>query len=277
MQERNAQDQIKKEKKIQETETCGQEMLTQDKIWETASELKPDSHKKEASLILIRNHINAKKTRNTPSSGELIWIQMQYITPVFWVLQGGLLFLLILLLYRLPGQKKELTDYLWWSSIAAAWMGVLSNGVLGKHFSSRMAELEQSCYINLSQMWTIRMILITGVDICILTMFSGGIAARTDTFFGRIAMYLLVPFMLSNSCCLLMISTLRGGRGKYTLAALAVITALLAMSPSVFPAAYTTAHLWVWFCLLVLGAVIFAGQIRNCYSRMTRGEMICWN
>lgn len=277
MQEPKTTEQENEKRKIQKIEIHEQKVRKDEKVWEMASGLKPDSRRKKESLILIQNCIKAKKIRNTPSPGELLWIQIQYISPAFWVCQGGLLLLLNLILYRLPGQKAELTDYLWWSSIAAAWMGVLSNGVLGKHFSSRMAELEQSCYINLSQMWTIRMVLTTGVDICILTVFSGGIAARTDTFFGRVAMYLLVPFMLSNVCCLLMISALRGGRGKYTLGALAVIMALLAMSPSVFPKAYTTAYLWVWFCLLVLGAAVFAGQIRSCYSRMIRGEMICWN
>lgn len=247
------------------------------KVWKEALDLKPDPGEKQIALLAIQDAIATKRIRNTPSPGELIQIQLQYITPSFWALQGGLLFLLILLLYRLPGQNAELTDYLWWSSIAAAWMGVLSNGVLGRHFSYRMAELEQSCYMNLSQMWTIRMILTTGVDIGILTVFSGGIAARTETFFGRVAMYLLVPFLLSNVCCLLMISALRSGRRKYTLAALAVITALLAVSPCVVTEAYTTAYLWVWFCLLVLGAAAFAGQIRSCYGRMTRGEMICWN
>ena len=277
MQEPKTTEQAIHKRKMQKAEICEQEVPMQEKIRKAASGLNPDPFKKKESLILIQEHICTKKIRNTPSLSELIWIQVQYITPVFWTLQGGLLFLLILLLYRMPGQSAELTDYLWWSSIAAAWMGVMSNGVLGRHFSNRMAELEQSCYINLSQMWTIRMILTTGVDICILTVFSGGIAARTDTFFGRIAMYLLVPFMLSNICCLLMISALRGGRAKFTLAALAVLMALFAMSPSVFPEAYTTAYLWVWFCLLVSGAVIFVGQIRSCYSRMIRGEMICWN
>lgn len=249
----------------------------QEKIWKTALELNPDPKQKQRSLFAIRDAIEAKKIQYAPFFGELMWIQLQYIPPIYWALQGGLLVLLILLLYRMPGQATELTDYLWWSSIAAAWMGVLSNGVLGRHFSNRMAELEQSCYINLSQMWMIRMILTTGVDIGVLTVFSGGIAARTDTFFGRVAMYLLVPFLLSNVCCLLLVSALRGSRGKYTLAALAVVVALLAVSPSVFANAYTAAYLWVWFCLLVLGAAVFAGQIRNCYGRMTRGEIICLN
>lgn len=254
-----------------------QECEKREAIWRTAQELKPDFHKKQESLKFIHDHIELKRIRNTPSFAELFEIQLQYISPVFWLLQGGLLLLLLLFLYRWSEQSADLEDYLWWSSIAAAWMGMLSHGLLGKHFFNRMAELEQSCYINLTQMWIIRMILTTGVDIVILTMFSGGIASRTDTFFGRIAVYLLVPFMLSNVCCLLMISMLRGSRGKFAMAVLGMVTALIAVSPSVFPDAYTAAYLWVWFCLLFFGAAVFAGQVRNCYGRMMRGDMICWN
>ncbi|MCM1063253.1 MAG: hypothetical protein NC420_02085 [Eubacterium sp.] len=257
--------------------SCGAALNGLQDIWETAQELKPDPHKKQISLLEIQNAIESKKICNIPTFGELIQIQLQYISPAFWALQGGLLALMALFLHRLPEQGAELKDYLWWSSIAAAWMGVLSHGALGKPFSSRMAELEQSCYINLSQMWTIKMLLTTGVDIVFLTALSGGVAVRTDTFFGRIAVYLLVPFVLSNICCLSLIGALRGGRGKYTMAVLAVLTALSAMSPMVFPDMYAAAYLWVWFCLLASGAAVFAGQIRSCYGRMMRGELICLN
>lgn len=250
---------------------------TQAAIRQMAAGLEPDPHKKNHSLTCIQEAIEAKKIHNVPSSGQLFGIQLQYIPPLFWMIQGGLLLLLLLFLYKFTGQRTELTDYLWWGSVIAAWMGVLSQGLLGKHFSHGMAELEQSCYINLSQMWAIRMILTTGVDIVILTVFSGGIALRTETFVGRIAVYLLTPFVLSNICCLSAVSVLRGSREKYALAVLAVVTALLAVSPSVFPEMYKAAWLWVWFCMLLLETVIFAGQIRRCYNRMVRGEMICWN
>lgn len=246
-------------------------------IWQQAAGLKPDPHKKNHSLTCIQGAIEAREIHSAPTPGQLLGIQLQYIPLLFWLVQGGLLMSLLLFLYKFTEQGMKLTDYLWWGSIMAAWMGVLSQGLLGKHFSHGMAELEQSCCINLSQMWTIRMILTTGVDIVILTVFSGGIALRTETFVGRIAVYLLTPFVLSNICCLSVISVLRGCRSRYALAVLAVVTALLAVSPSVFPEIYNAAWLWVWFCLLFLETAIFAGQIRRCYDRITRGEMICWN
>lgn len=259
-------------------EICEETLPEEGDIWKAASQLRPDPHKKQESLLHILSSIDSKDIYSAPPFSELLLIQLQYLSPVFWILQGGMLLGLMLLLFRLPSKGGELTDYLWWSSVAAAWLGVLSNGLLGRHFSSGMAELEQSCYINLTQMWTIRMILVTGVDIFfVLTVFSGGIALRTDTFFGRVAVYLLVPFILSNACCLLGASAIRGGKGKYILAALAVLTALVAAAPSFLPKVYTAAYLWVWFGVLLLGTLIFAGQIRICYSRMIRGEMVCWN
>lgn len=246
-------------------------------FWERAAGMKPDPQKKRDSLAYIESVIEGKRIHNMPSFGELIQIQLQYISPVFWLLQGGLLLILLLFQHHMAKLEAELSDYLWWSSIVAAWMGVLANSVVSRHFSHGMAELEQSCYINLSQMWTIRMILTIGVDICILTVFSGGVAMCTNTFFGRVAVYLLVPFVLSNSCCLLAVSALRGGRGRYMLMVLAVLTGLIALAPSTSPEIYRAAYLWVWLCMLFLGIVVLAGQMKNCYGRMIRGEMICWN
>lgn len=256
---------------------CREKTKEMGAVWKTAAELKPDSHKKKGSLILIQGAVESKKIHGKTSFEELWRIQLQYISPLFWIFQGGLLFLLGAFFCRLSGQEAELTEYLWWSSIAAAWMGVFSHGVLGSHFVYGVAELEQSCYINLSQMWTIRMILITGVDIVILTLFSGGIAWNTEAFFGRIEVYLLVPFVLSNVCCLLTMNILRGVRGRHIQAVLAVITALLAVAPSVVPQIYAAAYLWIWFLLLCLGTMVFAGQVKSYYNKMLRGEVICWS
>ena len=248
-----------------------------EELWDKAAELTPNANRKQEALYFLQDAIREKKLRYTPSFTELMRIQLQYITPLFWIVQGGILLLMILLFYRFSARDAGLEEYIWWSSIAAAWMGVLSHGTYVSHFSHGMTELEQSCYINLSQMWTIRMILCTSADIVILTVFSGGVALDTETPFGRVAVYLLVPFVLSNVCCLLAINILRSGRGRFGQAALAVVMALIAASPSAIPPIYAAAYLWVWFAALILGAVIFIGQIKSCYNKMMRGEMLCWS
>lgn len=248
-----------------------------EEIWDRAAELIPDANRRKESLFFLQDAVREKKLRYTPSFTELMRIQLQYITPFFWLVQGGILLFMILFFCRLSSRDAKLTEYLWWSSIAAAWMGVLSHGTYVSHFSHGMTELEQSCYINLSQMWTIRMILCTSADIIILTAFSGGVAVDTETPFGRVAVYLLVPFVLSNVCSLFLLNVLRGGRGRFGQAALAVLMAMIAVSPSVAPPIYTAAYLWVWFTALIFGAVIFIGQIRSCYNKMMRGEMLCWS
>lgn len=250
---------------------------SREEIWDKAVKLTPDTDRKKESLYFLQDAVREKKLRYTPSFTELMRIQLQYITPFFWLVQGGILLFMILFFCRLSARGAALEEYLWWSSIAAAWMGVLSHGTFVSHFSHGMTELEQSCYINLSQMWAIRMILCTSADIVIITVFSGGVAADTKTPFGRVAVYLLVPFVLSNVCSLLLLNVLRGIRGRFGQAALAVLMAMIAASPSVAPPIYTAAYLWVWFAALIFGAVVFIGQVRGCYNRMMRGEMLCWS
>lgn len=239
--------------------------------------LKPDRVKREKAFVLIHEAVEKKELRHTSSFGELIVIQLQYITPLLWVLQGGLVLFSALTLQRMSGRVAELNEYLWWSSIVAACLGALSCGSVAHHISHGMAELEQSCYINLTQLWTIRMILTAGVDICVLAAFSGGIAIDTQTSFGRIAVYLLVPFVLSGFCCLLLVGVVRGGRRRYGQLVLAGITAFLAATPSMLPQAYSVNYLWVWSALLAGGVIILAGQLRSCYHKIARGEILCWS
>ena len=131
-------------------DSLGQDMEKQqeenwEKFWDIAVDLDPDKSRKKESLFFLQDAVREKKLRYTPSFTELMRIQLQYITPLFWLVQGGILLFMILFFCRLSARDAELKEYLWWSSIAAAWMGVLSHGTYLSHFSHGMTELEQSC------------------------------------------------------------------------------------------------------------------------------------
>lgn len=240
-------------------------------------ELVPDARKKQETLLTIDKAIEKKSFRYTPSPLELFYIQLQYISPAFWCIQGAFLLAMILLLGNTGGERGELSSCLWWASLIAAWMGLAGCGELGRHLTRGMAELEQSCYVNLPQMWTMRMILSGGVDILLLGICGGGIARNTQAPLGQVCVYLLVPFVLSNLCCLSVLTALRGGRGRYGQTVLAVLTAMLALAPSIEPAAYKAEHLWVWVALLLVGTGFLVRQLRQCYRRIMEGEILCRN
>ena len=182
-----------------------------------------------------------------------------------------------LLLWHTSLIQGELRDYLWWSSVAAAWMGMLMCGGLGWHLARGMAELEQSCYINLPQMWTVKIILTGGMDILILGFCCGGIAHHTNTPVWQVSVYLLVPFVLSDLCCLLFLTLLRGKRIHGSQLALAVVMAMAASGPSLAAWSYTWNFLWTWVLTLTVAFVLLVRQLRQCYKKLSRGEILCWN
>lgn len=242
-----------------------------------AAGLVPDAGKKQAALEAVRRETEKKKVRYTPSFPEVVGIQLQYMSPVFWGTQGAVLAAVLLLLCGTALRQGGLTDYLWWGSMAAAWMGQMACGELVRHLAGGMAELEQSCYINLPQMWTIRMILAGSVDMLILCICCGGIAWNTGSSLLQVGLYLLVPFVLSNLCGFTLLEIMRGSWGRYGQAASAVWIAVLALVPGVAPVLYGTGFLWLWVTALVLGAVLLAGELRRCYRKIERGEAVCWN
>ena len=206
-------------------------------------------------------------------------MELRYISPGFWILQGSLVALLAALLEKTALDGGALPDYLRWISVLAAWMGVLGCSSLGRHFSRGMAELEQSCYFNLPQLWTIRMALSGAVDILALVLGSGRIAERTNLPLAQVCVYVLVPFVLSNVAVLLLFTALRGGRGRYGLLVTALAAGLLAAVPGLASGgeAYGTARLWAWTAALFAGTGLYLWQLKVMYGKIRRGETICWN
>lgn len=163
-----------------------------------AASLAPGEAGRSQALAGIRQAVQEKTIYSHPSPRELLLVELRYISPGFWILQGSLVALLAALLEKTALDGGALPDYLRWISVLAAWMGVLGCSSLGRHFSRGMAELEQSCYFNLPQLWTIRMALSGAVDILALVLGSGRIAERTNLPLVQVCVYVLVPFVLSN-------------------------------------------------------------------------------
>ena len=241
-------------------------------------QLQPDAAAKRQAMAQMEGLIRRKRIRYTPSWRELALIELQYISRSFWVMQAGVVTILLIWLGRTSALQGALKDYLQWISVAAAWMGVIACGDLGRHFSRGMAELEQSCYFNLPQMWTIRMTLAGTADILVVLLCGFRISENTSVPFVQVCLYILVPFVLSNGCCLLYVTIFRSTRGRYGQLVLFFLTGsvvcVFVMTPS---GLYTEAFLWRWVISLAAGTAFFLLQLRRIYGKIRRGETLCWN
>lgn len=244
---------------------------------ECGREPAPDAQRKKETFEVLEAAAKRKTICYKPSFFELFGIQLQYISPMFWVIQGAFLAAVALLLERTNRAGGGLCHYLWWGSLTAAWMGAAVCGELGRHLSRGMAELEQSCYFNLPQMWTMRMILSGSVDIVLLGVCSVGIARSVRAPLGQVCVYLLAPFVLSNLCCLWAVTVFRGSRSRYGRLIMAFLMALLAVTPSLGPEAYEAEHFGVWVAALFFGTGLWIKQLRQCYRKIAGGEILCWS
>ncbi len=271
----------RKAKDFRRKDSNTDEKAAAERLRAAAETLVPEKEKRGDALRKIRKNIHEKtmcQTDRTIPLGNLFVIQLRHISPSFWIIQGILAGSLALLLKKISMDDGALPDYLRWISVLAAWMGVLGCCSLGRHFSQGMAELEQSCYFNLPQLWTIKMTLSGAADVLVLALGSGTIAGKTNLPFGQVCLYVMVPFVLSNICCLLFFTALRGSRNRYGQLVLALMTGLLAAAVSSLPMeAYAKGSLWAWAAVFSGGIGIYLCQLRYMYGKIRRGEIVCWN
>ena len=271
----------RKAKDFRRKDSNTDEKAAAERLRAAAETLVPEKEKRGDALRQLRKNIHEKtmcQTDRTIPLGNLFVIQLRHISPSFWIIQGILAGSLALLLKKISMDDGALPDYLRWISVLAAWMGVLGCCSLGRHFSQGMAELEQSCYFNLPQLWTIKMTLSGAADVLVLALGSGTIAGKTNLPFGQVCLYVMVPFVLSNICCLLFFTALRGSRNRYGQLVLALMTGLLAAAVSSLPMeAYAKGSLWAWAAVFSGGIGIYLCQLRYMYGKIRRGEIVCWN
>lgn len=247
------------------------QMLLEDAQW------KLDTGKRDAAMLHIREAIAQKQLRVRPSSWELLRMLVQNITKEYWIGQGIFVLTAYFCLHQMKLLRAEKGDYLLWFSLGAALMGLIGICELGKHVSYHMMELEQSCYFNLKQVWTINMILFGSVDILVLSCLSAVISRRTQMEFAAICVYLFVPFVLSNLCYLLLFTAVRCGGRRYWQLAAGAAMGVLSVVPSLVPRVYYITYLWVWILILAVGVVLLMAEFCTVNKRFTQGEVLCWN
>lgn len=234
-----------------------------------------DEQKKQQSLERIRAAVAAQKPFYTLSWPKLLADQLRFISYRYWLLQLGFMAFAFGFFYLSGRNGMKGQEQLLIISILISFMGITGITELNRCFACQTAELEQSCYFNLRQIFSIRMILFGGMDllfIAILIPFG-----RMEYQLVSFGIYLLVPFVLSNIIYLVMLGKLRGreGSGMYILATvvMGMVSLLLKEYGTIYDAAYTG----IWAVILVCLVVILGWEIRHMLCELEKGEKICMN
>ena len=248
-----------------------------------------EEEKRKAALENIRRAADRHKTVYQPSWREMLNGQLRYISKAAWCGQGGFLAAAILLYVLFRNQEEQIRLCLIYGSMVAAGVGGVAVMELSKSMACHMAEIEQSCYFNLGQIWSLRLILLGGADLCVLACLVLGLWGRGSFGLVALGLYLLVPFVLSNLCYLFFLTVGRTlgkrktsaavnrGMGSWLQLVTVLFMCLLAAVPSTFPRAYDRASLWIWAVVFLIGTALLAAEVRMLLVRASvSGKELLW-
>ena len=161
-------------------------------------------------------------------------------------------------------------------SALLALTGITGFGELAKCFSCRMAELEQSCYLNLRQLMMVRMAITGAVNLLFLGCFIGISQGRLQAGLIRISLYLMTPYVCNMLLFFTAFTFMRSGRKLFQVSVL-LAAGFLSFLPMLFPGLYGKAAVGLWAAVLLGAAALMAAQMLYLTKELDRGEKICWN
>lgn len=252
------------------------EMEWKEKFVNCAKQMSIDPAKREQALYQISQAGRARKVQYCPPILEIVKMQFFCVPKSVWIFQ-------FLFLALLPVSESLLQKHFGlkgWQIFPAlsVWMAVGSVilvSELGRHFSCHMAELEQTCYLNLSQLWLLRTCCVSGVDIVTVAVFCGCRARAYGFGWFSFTVYVLTPFFAANVLLLLIFTA-----GRNNVQAAWFWTAFLAGSglwlQMKCSRIYEAGWLPVWLFLLTAMIALWGIQLRT-FCRKMEGEGLCLN
>lgn len=234
-------------------------------------EIHIDQKKKAIALEQLRQAVKEKEISYSPSVASVVLGQMKYLS--LSALGGQLICLLLIFgaCAYLEGSKAQMMTWLGTGSVFASILGVFLMLELCRSSSYHMLELEQSCYLNIKQLWCVKMLIFGSLDLLLLTVLIGGISKNVSCGLFAVALYLLVPFVVSSGLQLLVFTMFRRGKREYLQMCAAVLVSLLSLAPLDMPELYTFACLGFWGMALLFGTVLLIAEIVWLYRSLCSG------
>ncbi len=187
--------------------------------------------------------------------------QISYISPITWILQFAVsVVIVILIMMRSDG--VDLYPQFAGLSVAMAIITLIGYPELQKSFSYNMWELEESCHYNLRQVTIMRMIIISGADVLILSILASLGSVILKTKFIYTAVYMIVPFSIISIASYFVCTMLRNRRQtQYWLTG--ANTALVFLSVAILQRSslYSPKNFPIWLIVSVTSALILAALV----------------
>lgn len=232
--------------------------------------------KKKKGLEAVERAVKTKRILPVPAPWEILWGQMEYISPFFWLGEAFFFLIFWILINSRMFEEAEARQILSFSSATIACVGIIGIHELHKSVAYKMAELEQVCFLNLRQVWAAKMVLLAGVNLILLAFVTISLTDRTSYLLYEAAIYILVPFLISNIIYFRLLLWKSTEQGVLYMAAV-FLCMLFGLVPSFYKDAYEKSCLWIWSVVLVLALLAAGIQVKKTLQKAAGGRELCLN
>jgi hypothetical protein len=229
-----------------------------------------DENKKRQSIEILKMEIANTEITVKESYFEKIKRYIPFMSKITFLFQFILLLVGILVIKSMNFEKTRLI-----LSLVMPILAFLQIMELEKSFKYNMYEIEMSCKMDLKELISIKLIINTFINLCIMTVF----AVMTGTYFEQesyvLILYFLVPFMITNVANILTMRLLKNKSNEIVnMTIMLLINAILFKININFPSVYETSSVLVWLGLLIIMVFYF---IKAVYQFYEEEDDYIWN
>lgn len=229
-----------------------------------------DENKKRQSIEILKIEIANTEITVKESYFEKIKRYIPFMSKITFLFQFILLLVGILVIKSMNFEKTRLI-----LSLVMPILAFLQIMELEKSFKYNMYEIEMSCKMDLKELISIKLIINTFINLCIMTVF----AVMTGTYFEQesyvLILYFLVPFMITNVANILTMRLLKNKSNEIVnMTIMLLINAILFKININFPSVYETSSVLVWLGLLIIMVFYF---IKAVYQFYEEEDDYIWN
>ena len=219
-----------------------------------------DENKKRQSIEILKMEIANTEITVKESYFEKIKRYIPFMSKITFLFQFILLLVGILVIKSMNFEKTRLI-----LSLVMPILAFLQIMELEKSFKYNMYEIEMSCKMDLKESISIKLIINTFINLCIMTVF----AVMTGTHFEQksyvLILYFLVPFMITNVANILTMRLLKNKSNEIVnMTIMLLINAIL----------FETSSVLVWLGLLIITVFYF---IKAVYQFYEEEDDYIWN
>ena len=221
-----------------------------------------DENKKRQSIEILKMEIANTEITVKESYFEKIKRYIPFMSKITFLFQFILLLVGILVIKSMNFEKTRLI-----LSLVMPILAFLQIMELEKSFKYNMYEIEMSCKMDLKELISIKLIINTFINLCIMTVF----AVMTGTHFEQksyvLILYFLVPFMITNVANILTMRLLKNKSNEIVnMTIMLLINAILFKINIKFPSVYETSSVLVWLGLLIITVFYFIKAVCQFYE-----------